>query len=98
MSDRWSCELNFLSKVPISPMLVNGDLFSWVVDLDVHSISNGRWLLGVGGKYDIYDVTILPKDRINVSNSNFSFICEVSEIEISGKVVVTMDYSVLFNS
>ena len=72
-------------------MLVNGDLFSWVVDLDVHSISNGRWLLGVGGKYDIYDVVILPGKKINVTKSNSSFACSVDEVEPAGKVIATLE-------
>lgn len=89
----WVIDLSFLPKAPSSPVFVCSTKDSWLIDTAVTSISNGRWLLGIDGKYDVYDVALLPGKKINVKNKSSNFSCGVDEIEVAGKVVLTMDYN-----
>ena len=88
----WKSDLSFLNKRPLSPVFVNSDFGSWLVDAGVNDISNGRWLLGVDGKYDIYDVVILPGKKISVTKTKSSFICGIDEVEMIGKLTLTINY------
>lgn len=88
----WSCELSFLPRKPIAPIFISSNEGCWVIDTALASISNGLWLLGVDEKYDIYEVALLPGRKIKVNNKFSSFICEIDEVKVSGKVYLSMDY------
>lgn len=87
----WSADFSFFEKKPIRPILITNGNSSWLVDMDINSISNGRWLLGVGQKYDIYNVSLLPSERIHVTNSSANFLCSVNEVEVAGRIILTME-------
>ena len=87
----WAVDLSFLTQQPSSPLFISSNHASWVIDSGINSISNGRWLLGIDGKYDIYDVALLPGKKITVTKHNSSFACAVDEIEAAGKVIVTLE-------
>jgi len=86
----WEINLGFTFHKLSEPCFVTSSATSWVVDLENTEISNGRWLLGVDGKYDVYDVSLLPGRKVNVSNNTASFICGVGEVDAAGKVVITI--------
>lgn len=89
----WFSDLSFLPNTPSSPVLVSSNTVSWLIDTAVTSISNGRWLLEIDNKYDVYDVALLPGKKISVTNKCSNFICEVKEIGTAGKVILTMDFN-----
>lgn len=89
----WSSDLSFLPAPPLSPIFVTSSANSWVVDNSVLSLSNGRWLLGIDNKYDIYDIALLPGRKISVTNKSSNFVCGIDEVETLGKVVFTMEYN-----
>lgn len=89
----WSSDLSFLPKMPSIPVLISSNTGSWLIDAAVTSISNGRWLLGVDGKYDVYDIALLPGKKISVVNKLSNFLCGIEEVESAGKVILTMDYN-----
>lgn len=87
-------DLSFLLKKPASPLFISSNAGAWLLDTAVKQLSNGRWMLGVDGKYDIYDVMILPGKKIKVSNAFSNFSCGDEEMEPAGKVVMTLDYNI----
>lgn len=89
----WGIELSFIQHELSEPVFIFSTTASWVVDTGVTEISNGRWLLGIDDKYDIYDIAMLPGKKISVSNKNTNFTCGVKEVSTAGKVVLTMDYN-----
>lgn len=90
---KWSCDLTFLLSNPSNPVFVSSNFGAWVVDIGIKSISNGRWLLGIDGKYDIYDVAIFPGNKVSVTNKSYSFTCGVNEVEVFGKVSMTIEFN-----
>lgn len=89
----WFTDLSFLPKKPHFPMLVKSSSASWIVDMGTKSISNGRWLIGIDNKYDIYEVALFPGGKLNLINKSFNFSCNVNEVEVMGKVVAFLDFS-----
>jgi len=88
----WSIDLSFISQKINSPTMVVSKSSSWIVDMGVVSISNGRWLLGIDNKFDIYDVTVMPGKKINVINNGNGFICDIDEVQVTAKVILTIEY------
>ncbi len=89
----WRVDLSFIPCLAAEPIFVSSNTASWIVDMKMLGISNGRWLLGIDDKYDIYDVTILPGKKINVKSKTTIFTCGSDEVNAAGKVVLTMDYN-----
>ncbi|RRZ95801.1 phage repressor protein CI [Erwinia sp. 198] len=89
----WHADISFIPNNLAQPTFVNSNAGSWLVDLGVKEISNGRWLLGIDDKYDIYDIALLPGKKISVSSKGSNFTCGADEVTTAGKVVLTMDYN-----
>ncbi|KOA72257.1 MULTISPECIES: phage repressor protein CI [Pantoea] len=89
----WEINLAFIPHAVSKPVLITGNTGAWIVDMSLDEISNGRWLLGVNDKYDIYDVALLPGKKIDVTSKGASFICKSEEVNTAGKVILTMDFS-----
>lgn len=74
------------------PSFISRNTGAWIVDMSVAGISNGRWLLSVDDKYDLYHITLLPGREISVPNKGNTFSCGVDEVTAVGKVVIAMDF------
>ncbi|MDO6408692.1 phage repressor protein CI [Pantoea phytobeneficialis] len=88
----WEINLSFIAHTISEPIFISSNTGAWIVDMSVAGISNGRWLLGVDDKYDIYNITLLPGRRISVTNKGNTFSCGVDEVTAVGKVVIAMDF------
>ena len=89
----WAVDLSFISHALNEPLFISSNSGSWIVDASVSSISNGRWLLGIDDKYDVYDIALLPGRKISVTSKGTNFTCGADEVNTAGKVVLTMDYN-----
>lgn len=89
----WCADLAFIPNNLNIPTFVTSNAGSWLVDLGVKGISNGRWLLGIDDKYDVYDIALLPGKKISVSSKSSNFTCAADEVTTAGKVVLTMEYN-----
>lgn len=75
---------------PAEPVVVIGNFGAWIIDENVKTISNGKWLLSIDDMYDIYEIALLPARRIKVINPVSDFTCAVNEVKVKGKVVLTI--------
>lgn len=89
----WNADLGFVAHTIITPLFVCSNTSAWLVDSGLTKMSNGRWLLDIDGKHDIYDIGLLPGRKINVRLKDSSFICGDDEVKVVGKVMFTMDYN-----
>jgi len=88
----WEIDLDFIPYKFENPELISSNKAAWLVEMDISDISNGLWLVGIDGKYDIYDLAILPGKKLNVTNGGFSFVCDREQLLITGKVIVAFDF------
>lgn len=89
----WEVNLDFISYDVAEPMFISSSNAAWIIDMNVGEISNGRWLLGIDGKHDIYDIALLPGRKISVTSKGTNFTCGAEEVKTAGKVILTMDYN-----
>lgn len=92
-SGTWFADFSFIKQPIIEPIFISGNVEAWIVDQSVKDISNGRWLIGIDDKYDIYDIALLPGRKLNVTGKGNNFTCGVEEIKAAGKVVLTLTYN-----
>lgn len=91
--DGWIADKSIIPDDAINPCYLKGSSSSWIVDLDINEVSNGRWLLIIDGYHDIYDVSRIPNNRIQVHlyGSNTQFECSSNEIDCVGRVLLTIN-------
>lgn len=89
----WKGDLSFIQHLLNNPVFITSNTGAWIIDLNITGISNGRWLLGIDDKYDVYDIALLPGRRISVTAKGNNFTCGIEEVKAAGKVVLTMDYN-----
>ncbi|MFP1907338.1 helix-turn-helix domain-containing protein [Lonsdalea quercina] len=90
----WKADNAFLPAGVHSPLLVEGSTASWLVDTGVTCLGNGRWLLDIDGRNDIYDVSLLPGKKISVTGTAAQFQCGADEVSPVGLVVFTITRNV----
>lgn len=90
-SGEWRIDTKFLPVDLIDPIFIESKSTSWLVDVGITSISNGRWLLDIDGKHDIYDITLIPGKKISVTNNSSNFQCGVDEVNTVGRVSLTIE-------
>jgi hypothetical protein len=71
--------------------LVKKNKNNWVVDSSVSKISSGRWLLDIDSDIDVYDVSRVPGNRIQVYKNSFVFECSIDDIKVLGMVLLTIN-------
>lgn len=91
--DDWIADKTIIPEDALKPCYLKGNNASWLVDLEKNEVSNGRWLLIIDGYHDIYDVSRIPNNRIQVHlyGSNTQFECSSNEIDCVGKVILTIN-------
>lgn len=89
----WLAELSFIQHTIHEPVFISSNAGAWIIDQSVTSISNGRWLLGIDDRYDVYDIALLPGRKISVTGKVNNFTCGVDEVNTAGKVVLSMSYN-----
>lgn len=86
----WVCDPSFISSSVINAALLFKGSNQWCVNLDAKAIGNGRWVIDLDGIIDVYDVSRLPGNRLNVKNESSHFECHADDIECVGMVLVTL--------
>lgn len=89
----WCIDLSVMPYVINTPEFIFSNANSWIIDATIDEVSNGRWLLGIDGKYDVYDVSLVPGRRVEVKNVTSNFNCKVDELQVMGKVALTIQYN-----
>lgn len=87
----WSADLEIFKVSLSDSMLVIKGLDCWLLDKVIKHASNGKWLIGIDGKYDIYDLVSMPGNKIKLINTIGVLTCDVSEVELKAKVVYTFE-------
>ncbi|WP_312805840.1 helix-turn-helix domain-containing protein [Atlantibacter hermannii] len=89
----WNIDSSFIPESSINACYVKSNIHAWIVDLGNKNIANGRWLLSVDGVYDVYEVTRMPSNKIQVKLNHLDngFVCNTSDVDTFGHVVFTIE-------
>ncbi|MDV7023346.1 phage repressor protein CI [Atlantibacter subterranea] len=71
-------------------IFVQTDRNEFLVDEGQSTITNGFWLISIDGLISVSKLTRIPGNKVIVSDSENSFECALSDIDIKGRVVLTL--------
>lgn len=86
----WLVDSSLIPAGVAQPAYVDGGRLSWLVDLAVTHIANGRWLIDIDGNIDVYDIARLPGNQVQVSGGNADFQCSTDALKALGMVWLTL--------
>ncbi|MEX3173506.1 MULTISPECIES: phage repressor protein CI [Serratia] len=86
----WFADSSLIPAGVAQPAYVDGGRLSWLVDLAVTHIANGRWLIDIDGNIDVYDIARLPGNQVQVSGGNADFQCSTDALKALGMVWLTL--------
>ncbi|MGO4746848.1 helix-turn-helix domain-containing protein [Serratia quinivorans] len=86
----WLTDSSLIPAGTVQPAYVDGGRVSWLVDLAVTHIANGRWLIDIDGNLDVYDIARLPGNQVQVSGGNADFQCSTDALKALGMVWLTL--------
>ncbi|WP_437887720.1 phage repressor protein CI [Phytobacter sp. V91] len=87
---KWVCDTSLIPDEMLQPALICKGESKWIADLGIEALGNGTWIINIDGVADVYEVSRLPGNKVNISNSITNFQCSVSDVVCVGKVFITL--------
>ncbi|MBU3893469.1 helix-turn-helix domain-containing protein [Serratia rubidaea] len=79
------------NNLPSAPICLLDGKTQYIIDKRVNEINDGLWLVDIEGKIGIRTLTRIPVKKVNVSGVGVSFDCDLDDITVLGRVVLTME-------
>ncbi|MGC1034471.1 phage repressor protein CI [Pantoea agglomerans] len=78
------------TPLPTEPFCLLDENIQYIVDSKYAEIYDGEWLVNIEGKVSVRDLVRIPIKKVRVSGIGMAFDCAIDDIEILGKVVLTI--------
>nr|DAR31278.1 MAG TPA: CI repressor [Bacteriophage sp.] len=78
------------NPLPSDPICVQDEKAQYILDQKFAEVFDGEWLVNVEGKSSIRTLTRIPVKKVRVSGVGMAFDCGLEDIEIIGRVVMTI--------
>ncbi|MCE9890941.1 helix-turn-helix domain-containing protein [Kluyvera intermedia] len=78
------------SPLPATPFCVLDEKAQYILDQEFAEVFDGEWLVNIEGKISIRTLTRIPVRKVRVSGVGMAFDCGLEDIEIVGRVVMTI--------
>lgn len=62
----------------------------YIIDTNHKEISNGKWVVRIEGEVIVCEITRIPVGRVRVKSTSEPFECALEDIEIVGKISLTI--------
>jgi len=79
--------------LPTNPVCVQDDKAQYILDRYFNEVFDGEWLVNIEGKISIRTLTRIPIKKVRVSGIGMAFDCDIDDIDVLGKVVMTIIFS-----
>lgn len=76
--------------LPENPVCIQDDKTQYILDQAFAEVFDGEWLVNIEGKISIRTLTRIPVKKVRVSGVGMAFDCGLEDIEIIGRVVMTI--------
>ena len=82
----------FRAGVPLpgDPFCLQDEKAQYVIDKTFDDIYDGEWLVNIEGKISVRSLIRIPVRKVRVSGVGTAFDCALEEIEVLGRVVITI--------
>lgn len=81
------------TPLPIDPISVEDEKAQYILDEKFSEVFDGEWLVNVEGKISVRTLTRIPIKKVRVSGVGMAFDCDIDDIEVIGRVVMTITNS-----
>lgn len=61
----------------------------YLIRQDVNEVNDGKWMVSIDGLYSIRELARLPNNRILLESKSSKIECNIEDIEVIGKVILT---------
>ncbi|HFS8223656.1 TPA: phage repressor protein CI [Enterobacter hormaechei] len=78
------------TPLPASPICVQDEKAQYILDQAFSDVFDGEWLVNIEGKIGIRTLTRIPVKKVRVSGVGMAFDCGIDDIQIIGRVVLTL--------
>ncbi|WP_336281410.1 phage repressor protein CI [Cronobacter dublinensis] len=78
------------TPLPSNPICVQDEKAQYILDQKFAEVFDGEWLVNIEGKISIRTLTRIPVKKVRVSGVGMAFDCGLEDIEIIGRVVMTI--------
>ena len=78
------------TPLPGNPICIQDDKTQYILDQTFAEVFDGEWLVNIEGKTSIRTLTRIPVKKVRVSGVGMAFDCGLEDIEIIGRVVMTI--------
>lgn len=81
----------FLPGVPVpeNPTCIIDGTAQFVIDKNYIEVFDGDWLIELEGKTSIRTLTRVPIKKVRVSGSGMAFDCNLDDVNVIGRVIIT---------
>ncbi|HHH2219333.1 TPA: phage repressor protein CI [Yersinia enterocolitica] len=69
-------------------VILDGEI-QYIIDCKFTEVYDGKWLVDIEGKISIRDLTRIPIRKVRVSGVGIAFDCELEDIKVLGRIVMT---------
>lgn len=76
--------------LPTTPLCLQDEKEQHVIDKDFSEVYDGKWLVNIEGKISIRSIVRIPVKKVRVTGNGMSFDCALEDIEIIGRVIMTI--------
>jgi len=81
------------TPLPENPLCIQDDKTQYILDQTFAEVFDGEWLVNVEGKISIRTLTRIPIKKVRVSGVGMAFDCALEDIDVIGRVVMTITNS-----
>ncbi|EAQ5739968.1 phage repressor protein [Salmonella enterica] len=78
------------TPLPADPICVQDEKAQYILDQKYAEVFDGEWLVNIEGKTSIRTLTRIPVKKVRISGVGMAFDCRLEDIEIIGRVVMTI--------
>ncbi|WP_426446038.1 phage repressor protein CI [Siccibacter colletis] len=76
--------------LPTEPFCLQDDKAQYIIDSTFDDIYDGEWLVNIEGKISVRSLIRIPVRKVRVSGVGTAFDCALEDIDVLGRVVITI--------
>jgi len=76
--------------LPTEPVCIHDEKAQYILDQKFTEVFDGEWFVNIEGKTSIRTLTRIPVKKVRVSGVGIAFDCAIEDIEVIGRVVMTI--------
>lgn len=78
------------TPIPTDPLCLLDEKTQYIIDKQFEEVFDGEWLVNIEGKVSVRTLVRIPIRKVRVSGIGMAFDCSIEDIDVIGRVVLTI--------